>query len=685
MSNTDQQTADVVARLRSHQAELEKNGQRDIVVIEGDGVFADDIVKTLVDDLDTARLISNRHEAAVPFSQVSSCLGQESLWVIVDLHDSLDVDVFCVAAGLVTAGGILLLLWPGLRTDQQSDNNRLSVWQDNKRADFPWFEFYLFESIRASQSVGSWIRQQDNDEQWLSSGPGLTKTAIVDGVTADQAAFIGKARQWLTTSKPGIFLLLADRGRGKSTALGLLCDALLHDSSIKLVVTAPSRQAAAMLLDRAAGVRFIAPDGLLESRPHSDLVLIDEAAMIPQSMLRQICDLYSRVILATTTGGYEGTGQGFLLRFKAGFDASRLQQITLQSPVRWCAGDQVETWLKETLLAETEESAGVDRRQIDLSSLQFRKLEAGSDVALIKQAYVLLMSAHYRTAPSDLQLMMENPDCQVVIAQQDDTLVGAMLLNREGGLDGSLSESIFLGKRRPKGHLLAQMITVQTGASHFATYRGLRIQRIAVPVAYRRQGIGTALVEKATHWAKQDGRDYLGASFALDSGSIEFWADNQFTAACLSVAQGKSSGSHSIAVFKPMSEETASDAADFVDKLHRQLPGLFLTSLQTMEAEHAIALLRQLKFQAAISQLEINDMTAFTEGERGLESCFISVQKQVMQAIAKTTEAVDPLVVYKAVLHRPWSVLPRNSGSEGKRQLQQRLREQVKNLLAGSE
>ena len=685
MSSTDQQTSDVVARLRSHQAELEKTGQRDIVVLEGDAAFADGVVKTLVDELDTARLISNRHEAAVPFSQVSSCLGQESLWVIVDLHDSLDVDVFCVAAGLVTAGGILLLLWPGLRADQQSDNNRLSVWQDNKRADFPWFEFYLFESLRSSQSVGSWIRQQVNDEHWLSPGPGLSRTEIVDGVTADQAVFMDKARRWLTAGKPGVLLLLADRGRGKSTVLGLLCDALLRDSATSLLVTAPSRQAAAMLLNRASGVRFIAPDVLLESRPHSDLVLVDEAAMIPQSMLRQICDLYSRVILATTTGGYEGTGQGFLLRFKAGFEASRVQQMTLQSPVRWCIGDRLEAWLKETLLMEADEDAGREQRQIDLSSLQFTILKAADDVSLIKQAYALLTSAHYRTAPSDLQLMMENPDCQVVIARQDNTLVGAMLLNREGGLDGSLSESVFLGRRRPKGHLLAQMITAQTGASHFATYCGLRIQRIAVPVEYRRQGIGSALIEQASHQARQVGLDYLGASFALDSGSIEFWADNQFTAACLSYAQGKSSGSHSLAVLKPLSAVIASGAADFVVKLHQQLPGLFLTALQTMEAEHVVGLLRQLKFQAAISELEINDMTAFTEGERGLESCFISVQKQVMQAIAKTTVAVDPLVVYKAVLHRPWSALPRRSGSEGKRQLQQRLRKMIKDLIAANE
>ena len=681
MSQQAIETGRVVADLLAWQVELSQTGQRDIVVLEGDESFTDAALKLLISELPGYLLISERLDAAIPAGQASNSLGQEATWVILDLHRGLDADVFCIATGLVRAGGILLLLWPGITGEANGNNKRLLTWQDDKTSAFPWFEQYLMNDLRARDWPGSWLSVAAGFDKPGSAGPVLSPTPFVEGCTVDQLQFLIAARQWLAASQAGVFLLLADRGRGKSTVLGLLCDELQRTGQLSIVVTAPSRQAAAMCLQRAPAAHFMAPDALLQAGTQAELVLVDEAAMIPQSVLRQICKRYSRVILATTTGGYEGTGQGFLLRFRTSFKKSELRESVLQAPVRWCDGDRLERWVNETLMPSIRMEPEALYGELDLASVDYSLLQPGQDSGLIRQAYTLLSHAHYRTAPADLQMMMENPDISLLVARREGALIAAALVNREGGFDEHLCDAVFLGQRRPRGHLLAQLITAQTGARDFAGRRGLRIQRIAVTPEWRRRGIGSALLEQVRALAASENHDYLGASFALDSGSTAFWSQAGFQPVAVSFAQGKSSGSHSLAVVLPLQDNLSTICRQLSDKLQRQLPQLMLLSLQSMEAEHVVALLRYLRYEAVPDALEKNDVRAFIEGERGLESCFVSLQKQVMQAIARSTGSVDELLVYKAVLHRNWSALPRQSGSEGRRQLQQRLRGLVEALL----
>ncbi len=671
----------LLSRLLQRKVELEKCAQRDLVVLEGNAEFVDTLVKQLCADLQEYRLISDRFEAAIPNKKASSCLGQEAPWVIVDLFDGLDADVFCIAAGLVTAGGMLILLSPADSTGSPVASERLKIWQDGKPSSYPWFEHYLFETLRADDFLGSRYCKTGSFVKPVTAVPSLTPTAMVAGCTADQQRFLDEVKAWLLAKTGAVFMLLAERGRGKSTALGLLYDELQRAGNFRILVTAPSRQSASILLQRAPAAEFVAPDELLQSVPQADLLMVDEAAMIPQSMLRQICGQYSRSILATTTGGYEGTGQGFLLRFKRSFSTNQLLECVMHEPVRWCTGDRLESWLNNILLPASAMKPASPQTAFALPSLDFQLLTAGEDVARIREAYSLLSHAHYRTAPADLQMMLENPDLRLLLATHEGRIIAAALLNPEGGFDSELCDAVFLGKRRPKGHLLAQMITAQTGLREFARHCGLRIQRIAVVEAYRRLGVGTALTDRAQQLAETEGFDYLGASYAIDTGSLEFWSKLDFDPVCLSYAQGKSTGSHSLAVIKPLTEGLQHDCQQLVSKLRRQLPQLMLLSLHSMEAQHVVALLRYLAFEAKTDALEQNDLTAFIAGERGLDSCFASVQKQVMQAIAQSAGPIDDLLVYKAVLNRDWSRLPRSSGSEGRRQLQKRLRQQVEALV----
>jgi len=272
---------------------------------------------------------------------------------------------------------------------------------------------------------------------------------------------------------------------------------------------------------------------------------------------------------------------------------------------------------------------------------------------------------------------MENPDLVLIVARRYGSVLGVALLNLEGGFDQTLCEEIFYGRRRPQGHLLAQMLTAQAGLKGFAGYRGVRVQRIAVATAYRRQGLGSRLIERALQYGRENSLDYLGASFALDAETSIFWQQVQCRLVHISYASGKSSGSHSIAVLKPIGNKLEREIKQLQQRIQRQLPIWMTQFLQSMDADQVIALLRYADFQATMSELEQHEIEAFADGNRGFEICFASLQKYVMQRVAQTSIEADSLLIEKAVQNRDWKLLEREAGADGRRQLQQRLRRLV--------
>jgi len=576
---------------------------------------------------------------------------------------------------------VLMLFSPAV-ADWQGIDDRYARWQRHNSAGYPLFVEYFFAALEASAEIGILIRPESVNLPLPAQAP-LQATPIVAGSTAEQAQALRQVQAWLDRRQRGIALITAARGRGKSTWLGLLVKAVMHDRQSKVLVSAHSRRAAAQLLQLASGVEFVAPDRLIETAPEADLVIVDEAAMIPQSMLRQLCRLYPRMVMATTTGGYEGTGQGFLLRFVADLPLPDLLRLYLRNPVRWCSGDNLEAWINRSLMLgeESVDTSVVGNLQQDCELQLITDPGHRHHLPLLRQVYRLLVSAHYRTRPSDLRMLMENPDLVLVVASIDGVVVGAALLNQEGGLDAQLCQQIFLGRRRPRGHLLAQMITAQAGIAEFATYRGLRIQRIAVAQAHRRRGIGTRLLRRAMQFAQANKFDYLGASFALDAQTAGFWQHGGFDLVHVSFAMGKSSGNHSIAVLKPLGELVHPVMEKLQQRMQRQLATWMTQFLQTMEADQVCALLRYAAYQADSSDLELEEVIAFARGRKGFELCFASLQKFVMQRAAQSPSSLEDLLIEKAVQNRKWEKLHRESGSVGRGQLQLRLRGLVDALI----
>jgi len=358
--------------------QLQRNRQRQLVALQGPRSWCDAQFEKLYAVDDSMLVLSNRKlvTAAVSFGKAGSCLGAESRLVALE------------------AGGVLIVLSPPAR-DWDMRNDRYACWQDQSRSPRARFAEYFFSALEADVETGILLTPEVKNPP-LCSLPVLTPTPIEQGQTLEQGRCLRQIEQWLTNGQPGIALIKAERGRGKSTCLGLLLQHL--PQSLQVLVTANSRQTAAQLLRLAPDAEFVAPDRLLQSYPAADLVIIDEAAMLPQSMLRQLNRLYPRLVMATTSGGYEGTGQGFMLRFVAQMEGARLMQLNLKMPVRWCQGDRLEAWLNQSLLLNTEASVG--SVVAPLASCELQLLEdpgAAEYLPLLKQVYRLLNTAHYRS------------------------------------------------------------------------------------------------------------------------------------------------------------------------------------------------------------------------------------------------------------------------------------------------
>ena len=664
--------------------QLQPSQQRQLVAMQGPESWCDEQLQRLFALDESMLLVSDRNisATAVPFDKADACLGSEARLVALDLFNGFNPDVLCIAAGLVRAGGILLLLSPPVKDwDLQAD--RYARWQGETRSLQARFVDYFFSLLEQDQKTGILVTP-GTDLGASASFPelaALRQTPLEHGKTAGQARCLQRIEQWVTAGQDGIVLINAERGRGKSTCLGLLVRRL--QPSYRVLVTANSKQTCAQLLQLVPEAGFMAPDRLMQNSPEADLLVIDEVAMIPLPMLRQLARLYPRLVMATTTGGYEGTGQGFMLRFVGALDSQKLMQLGLDEPVRWCHGDQLEAWLNHALMLKPG-SPGQPARIEDASGCELELLEHPGDpqnLAVLLQVYVLLNTAHYRTRPSSLRMMMENPDLVLVIARQGSVVVGAALLNTEGGFDAALCHEIFLGRRRPRGHLLAQMLTAQAGLKDFASYRGVRVQRIAVAETHRRLGIGTRLLDESLRYGRQQSMDYIGASFALDPETTGFWQQAGFTLVHVSYARGKSSGDQSIVVLRSITPEIDIEIDLLQQRIERQLPTWMTQYLQTLDTDQVVALLRFAGYQTSTSALEKLEIEAFARGNKGFELCFASLQKWVMQEIARSSVHPDNLLIEKAVQNRNWDLLERESGAEGRKTLQQRLRRLVDALL----
>ncbi len=477
---------------------------------------------------------------------VKKWLGQEKLHGIFDALSGLNVEALMILAGMLRAGSWLLLLvppwsvWPLL-----PDNDSLRWSGQALPVATPNFIRYFQQQLMHDADVVLW-RQGDNliipDVRLYSAWQQR------DGKPNPQQQVI---LEQLLVAKSGIWAVTAPRGRGKSALAGML---IAHWPGL-CWVTGPAG-AAIQVLRQWAGkqVFFHAPDELLQYCHKQDVsevdwLLIDEAAALPGPLLQKLISYFPRILLTTTVQGYEGSAQGFLLKFCASL--TDLHAFTLTDSVRQAPDDPLESLLNRILLWENKVSVPLSREPAKLvCCYQTDWITCPQRLA---QFYRLLIDAHYRTSPLDLRRLMDAPGMHFAALMCGECVAGALWIVEEGGLDETLAQAIWAGYRRPRGNLVAQSLAAHAGFSRAPVLRSWRISRVAVIACLRLQGFARQMIAAWQHQAQQRGIDFLSVSFGYTPELMNFWQACGFELVHVGTHREASSGSYAAMAMLPIS------------------------------------------------------------------------------------------------------------------------------------
>ncbi|MFB6233917.1 MAG: tRNA(Met) cytidine acetyltransferase TmcA [Halopenitus sp.] len=610
---------DLVAQLRS---EAQRSNERRVLVLEGDRDAGIDAAYTAVeaaeiDDAD-ATIVSTREgfrfERVSPRS-ATEVLGRTRDAVIVDCYDYFAPNTLGQVVGAVDGGGLLILVtpdldaWPDRRTEFDES---LAVPPFDIDDVTGHFRSRFVDTLREHPGIavvdvavdGDADAEQDGErdgEAISVERDGLTDPPERTGhapqsppestafpslayeacLTRDQARTL---RSFERLADPGNAVVVeADRGRGKSSAAGLAAASLAADGK-DVLVTAPNFRNATELFDRAREllsarneirtvredgrrfetgtggvIRFESPAAAAELPGDPDVVVVDEAAAIPVTLLEAFLAAES-VAFCTTVHGYEGTGRGFSVRFRARLDESDfdVQEQRLEEPIRYARTDPVEGWAFRALLLDARPAVDVAVEDAEPESVEYRELSTAdllADEHLLSEAFGLLVLAHYRTEPNDLARLLDAPNLSTRALLHDGHVVAVDLLAREGDLPADLRVSMYEGSR-VRGNMVPDVLTSQLRDEDAGEPLGLRTMRIATHHAVRDRGLGTHLLE-SVHEEFGDEVDYFSVGYGATPELLRFWDRAGYRTVHVSTTRNEVSGEYSAVMLAPASDAGA--------------------------------------------------------------------------------------------------------------------------------
>nr|XP_043619889.1 RNA cytidine acetyltransferase 1-like [Erigeron canadensis] len=306
---------------------------------------------------------------------------------------------------------------------------------------------------------------------------------------------------------------------------------------------APSRQSRGkkrLPVKNQAVVWFVIPYQPIRPRrqyiqPHEhgklsqvELLVVDEAAAIPLSVVKSLIGPYL-VFLSSTVNGYEGTGRSLSLKLlqpleqqsETSTDTSdvrsvrRFSKIELCEAIRYAPGDPVESWLNNLLCLDIKNSVPEIKRlplpsECDLYYVNRDTLFSyhESTELFLQSMMALFAASHYKNSPNDLQLLADAPAHQLFVLLgpfnklKDPDILCVIQVCLEGNISkASVMRSLSAG-HQPSGDQIPWKFCEQFQDTNFASLSGARIVRIATHPDAMRQGYGSVAIELLARYFK---------------------------------------------------------------------------------------------------------------------------------------------------------------------------------------
>jgi tRNA(Met) cytidine acetyltransferase len=629
-------------------------------------------------------------------------LGRTRRGVVYDAHDALRPNALGRLSGAVDGGGLLLLLcpplddWPARRDgfDESLAVPPFDVEDVGSR-----FRERVVDLLRvhpgiAIADLGAGRIERDGltrpaprlerSSISLPSNPGFPREAYEHCLTAGQVDALDALEALREDGRAAV--IESDRGRGKSSAAGLAAGSLAAAGE-DVLVTAPEARSTDELfararelladlgesvgddsrrLETAAGgrVRFELPATIASGKP--DILIVDEAAAVPVRLLERTIPV-GRVAYTTTVRGYEGAGRGFSVRFRDRLEGSALEVRTcrLAEPIRYAPADPLEVWTFRALLLDAAPPVEPLIADATPETVEYRRLSQGElagDERLLREAFGLLVAAHYRTEPNDLARLLDAPNLGVRALTRDGHVASVALLAREGGLAPEVRRELYDGGRI-RGNMIPDLLTSQLRDEGSGEPVGHRVLRIATHDAVRSRGLGSTLLsEVRSEFA--DGVDWLGVGYGATPELLRFWDDNGFSTLHLSTTRNDASGEYSAIMLSTTSRAGRAlhdrHAGWFLDRVAGVLsdplddadPDVVRAALRTVDAPEPVT--------PDLSERDWRHVASAAYGPGAFDVAPGSFRPLAVAALvdrASLTDRQERLLVRKVLQGRPWNAV----------------------------
>jgi tRNA(Met) cytidine acetyltransferase len=658
----------------------------------------------------------------VSYHKLDAVLGRTYSACIADLINNLEPNDLGKLMGVVRGGGIYIFLLPSinrLMANVTRFQSNLIIPGFSDRDLKRYFEKRFLSKLVEHQGIAIydadnryWVkkfgqiasRPYEKHELVFPQKSKIPLKVFKLALTQDQVEVLKLLENFYSKVEKEklVLVLTADRGRGKSSVVGIGVGWLAHrlrraKGRCGIVVTAPSpaniqevlRFSAKVLetfkhkvdcledeegfihkvVAKGIEIEYVSPFDALRAR--GDLLVVDEAASIPVPLLFKFLSRYGKVVYSSTVHGYEGSGRGFSIRFLHRLRNEkdvRLYEYEMDEPIRYAKDDPVERWTFDTLLldAEPEELTEEDFNLIKSGRVSYvapdeEELFLKSEREL-RQFFGIYVTAHYRNNPNDLGIMMDAPHHFVRMTKLDS---GKIVVSMELAIEGGLNEDQCRESAKGAwvmGNIIPDRIIKHYKILDFGRLKGVRVVRIATHVSAMNKGLGSYSLRRLEEEARQRGFDWVGAGFGVTYELLKFWLKNGFIPVHLSPERNPVSGEYSVIVVKPLSEEARRVVEVIAKEFKYKLLGSLASPYFDLEPEVALLLLESLPNpdpKLSLSKLQLARLLTYAWSDMTIENCmdvFNLVCKHYFLSSSKPqlTEKQKLLLVSKVLQAKSW-------------------------------
>ncbi len=516
----------------------------------------------VIADAETRKALEGRVDADLAsYMDVEKLLGGEYDSVIVSSPAMLRPNVVAAAGEMVRASGVLGLVVPPLEEwnpgvpDGRGAFKKYLVSSLTRARSLLWLDADQCRTYRWEVPAGKARRPRWDPGSFVSK-PRLPRGLVALAASEEQADLLASFARFLR-GRFRSFAVIGDRGRGKSSLLGMALGLTIYwrmAGTVEVVAPSPygSRRLMEMLVKSldALGIpyRVVERGGVpvgvkgpwfrvyyrAPSRAEpAPLLVIDEAAAVGPARVRRLSWRSGRTVVATTVHGYEGSGRVFTKLLLDQLPRP-LRTYEASVPIRYCPGDPLEDWLYTTFMLRTRESG-----KPDIEGAQYTVLDPGElaeNPEAFQEAYSVLVLAHYRNEPDDIMVMLDAPHH------------GLRALRSRGGMPALLEYSVEEPAQPREARLVLDRLALYCGDHDL---RGLRIVRIAVHPEVQRRGLGSRLLAGLEDEARRQGYDYVGSIFSRHE-VLGFWLRKGYLVTYISPRYNRATGEKNLAVAKPL-------------------------------------------------------------------------------------------------------------------------------------